>query len=55
MTVYRLGVLAGDGIGPEIVSATVEVFKTAARKTGVNIDWIDLPMGWEGIEKYNEP
>ena len=55
MTVYRLGVLAGDGIGPEIVSATVEVFKTAARKTGVDIDWIDLPMGWEGIDKYNEP
>ncbi|YCA41603.1 isocitrate/isopropylmalate dehydrogenase family protein [Bacillus sp. JZ8] len=55
MTTYRLGVLAGDGIGPEIVSATVEVFKTAADKVGVNIDWIDLPMGWEGIKQYNDP
>ncbi|MFP7176187.1 isocitrate/isopropylmalate dehydrogenase family protein [Priestia filamentosa] len=55
MTTYRLGVLAGDGIGPEIVSATVEVFKTAAYKSGVDIEWIDLPMGWEGIKQYNEP
>lgn len=55
MTTYRLGVLAGDGIGPEIVSATVETFKTAADKVGVNIDWIDLPMGWEGIKQYNDP
>ncbi|WNS79224.1 isocitrate/isopropylmalate dehydrogenase family protein [Domibacillus sp. DTU_2020_1001157_1_SI_ALB_TIR_016] len=55
MTIYRLGVLAGDGIGPEIVSATVEVFKTAARKTGVDIDWVDLPMGWEGIKHHNDP
>ena len=55
MTVYRLGVLAGDGIGPEIVSATVNVFKAAAEKTGVEIDWVDLPMGWEGIKQYNEP
>ncbi|MEF2097344.1 isocitrate/isopropylmalate dehydrogenase family protein [Bacillus sp. CFBP9009] len=55
MTVYRLGVLAGDGIGPEIVSATVEVFKTAAYKVGVEIEWIDLPMGWEGIKQHNDP
>lgn len=55
MNMYRLGVLAGDGIGPEIVRAAVEVFKTAARKTGVDIDWIDLPMGWEGIKHHNDP
>lgn len=55
MTVYRLGVLSGDGIGPEIVSATVFVFKEAAHKVGVEIEWIDLPMGWEGIKQYNEP
>lgn len=52
---YKLGVLSGDGIGPEIVSATVHVFKAAAEKLDVNFDWVDLPMGWEGIEKYNDP
>lgn len=55
MTVYRLGVLAGDGIGPEIVRATVDVFTGAANKTGAKLEWIDLPMGWEGIKRYNDP
>lgn len=55
MTVYRLGVLAGDGIGPEIVRATVDVFKVAAHKLGVDIEWIELLMGWEGIKQHNDP
>ncbi|MEM1504062.1 isocitrate/isopropylmalate dehydrogenase family protein [Domibacillus sp. 8LH] len=55
MTVYRIGVLAGDGIGPEIVGATVNVFKTAAQKVGVDIEWVDLPMGWKGIKHHNDP
>jgi 3-isopropylmalate dehydrogenase len=52
---YRLGVLAGDGIGHEIVSATVNVFKIAAKKLEVNIDWLDLPIGFDGIELLNHP
>ncbi|MBO1511493.1 isocitrate/isopropylmalate dehydrogenase family protein [Metabacillus bambusae] len=55
MKSYKLGVLSGDGIGPEIVSATVSVFKAAAEKLDVNFDWTDLPMGWEAIDKYNDP
>ncbi|MEH7492101.1 isocitrate/isopropylmalate dehydrogenase family protein [Neobacillus niacini] len=55
MTTYRLGVLHGDGIGPEIVSATVSVFKTAARKLNVEFDWVELPIGWDAIDKYNDP
>lgn len=55
MTVYRIGVLNGDGIGLEIVSAAVNVFKTAARKAEIDIEWINLPMGWEGIKHHNDP
>ncbi|MFC0274596.1 isocitrate/isopropylmalate dehydrogenase family protein [Metabacillus herbersteinensis] len=55
MKSYKLGVLHGDGIGPEIVSATVSVFTEAANKVGVDIEWIELPMGWEGIKIHNEP
>lgn len=55
MKAYKLGVLQGDGIGPEIVSATVKVFKAAAQELDVKFDWTELPMGWEGIEKYNDP
>jgi 3-isopropylmalate dehydrogenase len=47
---YRLGVLKGDGIGPEIVEATLEVLKAAERRNrGVRFEWVPLPMGWEAI------
>ncbi|GGE42253.1 3-isopropylmalate dehydrogenase [Pullulanibacillus camelliae] len=55
MTIYRLGVLKGDGIGPEIVNATVDVFKTASRKANIDIEWLTLPMGWEAIKQYDNP
>jgi 3-isopropylmalate dehydrogenase len=47
---YRLGVLKGDGIGPEIVEATVQVLEAAQRRDGrVRFEWVPLPMGWEAI------
>jgi len=47
---YRLGVLRGDGIGPEIVEATLQVLEAAARRDArVRLDWVPLPMGWEAI------
>jgi isocitrate/isopropylmalate dehydrogenase len=32
MMAYRLGVLTGDGIGPEIVEATMQVLEAAQRR-----------------------
>ena len=49
---YRLGVLEGDGIGPEIVRATVDVVTAAGHRAGeVRLDWVPLPMGWAGIRE----
>ncbi|WP_126425390.1 isocitrate/isopropylmalate dehydrogenase family protein [Brevibacillus marinus] len=56
MTTYRIGVLYGDGIGPEITKAALEVLKAAASQVdGVQFDLHELPMGWEAIEKYGDP
>lgn len=56
MATYKIGVLNGDGIGPEIVQATVEVLEAAAEYTGnTTFDFVPLPMGWEGIEQHGEP
>ncbi|WP_248930753.1 isocitrate/isopropylmalate dehydrogenase family protein [Paenibacillus hamazuiensis] len=56
MATYKIGVLYGDGIGPEITKATVEVLKAVAeRYPGTKFDFTPLPMGWEGIEKHNDP
>ncbi len=49
---YRLGVLQGDGIGPEIVEATLRVLEAARRRTpDLAFEWVPLPMGWEAIRK----
>lgn len=49
---YRLGVLRGDGIGPEIVPAAVETIEAAAARTGgVSFEWVELPMGWDAIRE----
>jgi 3-isopropylmalate dehydrogenase len=47
---YRLGGLNGDGIGPEIVGATLQVLEAAARRDPrASFEWVPLPMGWEAI------
>jgi 3-isopropylmalate dehydrogenase len=51
---YRLGVLEGDGIGPEIVPAAIQVMDaaTAAVAGASTIDWVPLPLGANAISEY---
>ncbi len=50
MARYRLGVLRGDGIGPEIVDAAVRVLDAARAATpDLDVEWVPLPVGWEAI------
>jgi 3-isopropylmalate dehydrogenase len=51
---YRLGVLGGDGIGPEIVPAAVQVMDaaTAAVEGASIIDWVPLPLGASAIPEH---
>jgi 3-isopropylmalate dehydrogenase len=51
---YRLGVLEGDGIGPEIVPAAVRVVDaaTAAVAGQPTVDWLPLPLGASAIDEY---
>jgi 3-isopropylmalate dehydrogenase len=47
---YRLGVLPGDGIGPEVVAATLEVLEAArAAIPDLGFEWAPLPVGWAAI------
>jgi hypothetical protein len=52
---HRLGVLEGDGIGREIVPASVAVVDAALAPTDSTVEWVALPVGWKGIEKYGDP
>jgi 3-isopropylmalate dehydrogenase len=50
---YRLGVMLGDGIGPEIVPAAVRVVEAALSAAGAEpVDWHELPVGASAIEEH---
>lgn len=43
MTRYRVAVIAGDGIGPEVIAAAIPVLDRAAAARGFALDWERLP------------
>ena len=51
----QIGVMNGDGIGPEIVPAAVAVADAAAARAGIRIDWVELPFGARAIESHGTP
>jgi len=48
----KIGVLLGDDIGHEVVPECVKVMKAAAARTGLAIDWLELPIGKHGHEQH---
>ena len=53
VTTYRLGMLLGDGIGPEIVPAAVRVVDAALAAAGAGpVAWRELPLGAAAIETH---
>src|SRR5258705_5133965 len=50
---YSIGLLLGDGIGPEVVRATQRAIDTALEgQNEVEVAWIELPMGTHAIEEF---
>ena len=50
---YRLGVMLGDGIGPEIVPSSVRVVDAALAAAGADpVVWHELPLGASAIEEH---
>lgn len=45
---YRLTLIPGDGIGPEVTASAVEVIKAA----GVDIEWEPVEIGQAALDKY---
>ena len=48
----KIGILLGDDIGLEVVPEAVKVIKAAAAKTGLAIEWHELPIGKAGHEQH---
>jgi 3-isopropylmalate dehydrogenase len=49
---FQIGLLAGDGIGPEIADATAEVLTAAAKRCGLGMRLIPALVGWKAREKF---
>ncbi len=47
-----IGILNGDDIGHEIVPASVEIAKVAAKRSGLNIDWRPMPIGRKALDTH---
>jgi 3-isopropylmalate dehydrogenase len=52
MTALKIGILDGDDIGLEIVPASVEIARAAAKLHGVDIDWHPLPIGAVALKTH---
>ena len=48
----NVAVIPGDGIGPEVIGATLDVLEKAAPKT---FDFHEVAMGGNAIDKFGEP
>lgn len=52
---YRIGVIPGDGIGPEIVKEAQKVLDRAAEKFGFTLEYTELLMGGASIDVNGVP
>lgn len=51
----NIAVIRGDGIGPEIVNATLKVLDKVADLYGHTFNYTDVDMGGCAIDKYGDP
>lgn len=47
---FRIGILEGDDIGHEIVPAAVRIARHAAATAGLEIEWVDVPIGRHALD-----
>src|SRR5882672_5919232 len=68
MATWRIAVIGGDGIGPEVIEQAIRVADAAARKEAARLEWNRLPWsssyykqtgrmmpedGWEVLKKHD--
>lgn len=51
----KIGVIRGDGIGPEVVGSALEVLRAVSRKFHHNFEEVELLAGGCSIDTYGEP
>ncbi|MEW6223331.1 MAG: 3-isopropylmalate dehydrogenase [Chloroflexota bacterium] len=54
-TTYRVALIPGDGVGPEVTAGAVGVLEQAGRAFGFGVEWQELTVGGAGIDAYGIP
>ena len=49
---YRIALIPGDGVGPEVVAGAVGVLEATGTAFGFGFDWTELLVGGIGIDTY---
>ncbi len=52
---YKIGLIRGDGIGPEIIEQAVKVLDQAAEKFGFSLTYTDILLGGASIDATGKP
>lgn len=47
---FKIAVLAGDGIGPEVMVQAIKVLRAVEEKAGASFEITEAPVGWAGID-----
>jgi 3-isopropylmalate dehydrogenase len=55
MSRFRIAVLPGDGIGPEVTAAGIHVLRAAGERFGLAFDLSEHPMGAAGVARHGDP
>ena len=51
---HKITLIPGDGIGPEVTSATTEILEAAGKTTGASFDWHRFDAGADAFAKTGE-
>lgn len=52
---YRITLLPGDGIGPEIIAVAVDVLKVVSKQVDLDFEFQSAPIGGAAIDATGEP
>ena len=55
MRSYKIAVLKGDGIGPEIVDEAIKVLDAVASKEGFDLEYNEYLLGGAAVDVFNNP
>jgi 3-isopropylmalate dehydrogenase len=52
---YKIALMPGDGIGPEVVAESVKILDAIADRSGFKFKYTHVPAGGEAIDAHNDP